>query len=211
MTSFDELLERAEALVAGGRRTMLGIAGAPASGKTTLARGLADALGTRAAVVGMDAFHLAQVELRRLGRLERKGAPDTFDGYGYVHLLRRLREAKETVYAPEFRREIEEPIAGAVAVPPDVPLVITEGNYLLVEADPWGDVRGLLDEVWFLAPDEPERIERLVTRHRRYGRTLVEARQRALGSDQRNADLVQPTAARADLVLENLPLVNFAI
>ncbi|NKQ55881.1 nucleoside/nucleotide kinase family protein [Amycolatopsis sp. K13G38] len=211
MTSFDELLSRAEALVARGGRTMLGIAGSPASGKTTLARGIADALGTRAAVVGMDAFHLAQVELRRLGRLERKGAPDTFDGYGYVHLLRRLREAKETVYAPEFRREIEEPIAGAVAVAPEVSLVITEGNYLLVDSEPWGDVRGLLDEVWFLAPDEPERIERLVTRHRRYGRTLVEARQRALGSDQRNADLVQPTAARADLVLENLPLVNFAI
>ncbi|HVW42756.1 MAG TPA: nucleoside/nucleotide kinase family protein [Amycolatopsis sp.] len=211
MTSFDELLGRAEALLAKGRRTMLGITGAPAAGKTTLAHGIADALGTRAAVVGMDAFHLAQVELRRLGRLERKGAPDTFDAYGYVHLLRRLRDGEETVYAPEFRREIEEPIAGAVQVAPDVPLVVTEGNYLLLESEPWREVRGLLDEVWFLAPDERERIDRLATRHRRYGRTLAEARQRALGSDQRNADLIGPTAARADLVLENLPLANFAI
>ena len=211
MTSFDELLGRAEGLLAKGRRTVLGIAGAPAAGKTTLARGLVDALGTRAALVGMDAFHLAQVELRRLGRLERKGAPDTFDAYGYVHLLRRLKEGTETVYAPEFRREIEEPIAGAVQVAPDVPLVVTEGNYLLLDSEPWRDVRGLLDEVWFLAPDEHERIERLATRHRRYGRTLVEARRRALGSDQRNADLIQPTAARADLVLDDLPLVNFAI
>ena len=211
MTSFDELLGRAEALAARGGRAILGITGAPAAGKTTLARGIADALGTRATVVGMDAFHLAQVELRRLGRIERKGAPDTFDAYGYVSLLRRLKEGKETVYAPEFRREIEEPIAGAVPVGADVPLVITEGNYLLLESEPWSDVRGLLDEVWFLAPDEQERIERLATRHRRYGRTLVEARQRALGSDQRNADLIQPTAARADLVLENLPLANFAI
>ncbi|HJQ44894.1 MAG TPA: nucleoside/nucleotide kinase family protein [Amycolatopsis sp.] len=209
MTSFDELLGRAEALLARGGRTMLGITGAPAAGKTTLARGIADALGTRAAVVGMDAFHLAHVELRRLGRLERKGAPDTFDGYGYVHLLRRLKDGKETVYAPEFRREIEEPIAGAVQVAPDVSLVITEGNYLLLDSKPWSAVRGLLDEVWFLTPDEQERIDRLATRHRAYGRTLVQARQRALGSDQRNADLIKPTAARADLVVENLPLVNF--
>jgi len=207
---FEELVARAENL-ARGERTILGIVGSPASGKTTLARGLAGALGEAAVVVGMDGFHLAQAELRRLGRAERKGAPDTFDAYGYVNLLRRLKEAKETVYAPEFRREIEEPIAGAVPVPPEVPLVITEGNYLLVDAEPWRDIRGILDEVWFLAPDEHDRIERLVTRHRRYGRSLIEARQRALGTDQRNADLIGSTAERADLVLENLPLVNFAI
>jgi pantothenate kinase len=211
MTSFDELLERAEALVARGGRSLLGIVGAPASGKTTLAWGLANALGNRATVVGMDGFHLAQVELRRLGRTERKGAPDTFDAHGYVNLLSRIRAGRETVYAPEFRREIEEPIAGAVPVPRDVPLVITEGNYLLLDTEPWREVRGLLDEAWFLAPDEHDRIERLVTRHRRYGRSLVEARQRALGSDQRNADLIGPSAARADLVLENMPLANFAI
>ncbi|GAB2978369.1 nucleoside/nucleotide kinase family protein [Amycolatopsis acidiphila] len=211
MTSFDELLERAEALVARGGRTLLGIVGAPASGKTTLAWGLANALGNRATVVGMDGFHLAQVELRRLGRTERKGAPDTFDAHGYVNLLSRIKAARATVYAPEFRREIEEPIAGAVPVSQDVPLVITEGNYLLLETEPWREVRGLLDEAWFLAPDEHDRVERLVTRHRRYGRSLVEARQRALGSDQRNADLIGPSAARADLVLENMPLANFAI
>ncbi|OXM70147.1 MULTISPECIES: nucleoside/nucleotide kinase family protein [Amycolatopsis] len=209
--TFDELLTRAEGLVARGRRSILGIVGAPAAGKTTLARGLADALGNRAVVVGMDGFHLAQVELQRLGRTERKGAPDTFDAFGYVSLLRRIKETKETVYAPLFRREIEEPIAGAVCVPPDVPLVITEGNYLLVDDAPWSDVRGLADEVWYLRPDEKERIERLVTRHRRYGRTLVEARSRALGSDQRNADLIETTASRADLLLENLPLQNFVI
>jgi pantothenate kinase len=211
MTSFDDLLVRAEALVARGGRTLLGIVGAPASGKTTLAWGLADALGNRATVVGMDGFHLAQAELRRLGRTARKGAPDTFDAHGYVNTLSRIKAARETVYAPEFRREIEEPIAGAVPVPPDVPLVITEGNYLLLDIEPWAEVRGLLDEAWFLAPDEHDRVERLVTRHRRYGRSLVEAQQRALGSDQRNADLIGPSAARADLVLENMPVANFAI
>lgn len=209
--SFDELRDRAETLAANGKRALLGIVGSPASGKTTLARGLADALGERAVVVGMDGFHLAQVELRRLDRTERKGAPDTFDAHGYVHLLRRLKEAKETVYAPEFRREIEEPIAGAVPVPPQVPLIITEGNYLLLDSEPWSAVRGLLDEAWFLAPDEHDRIERLVTRHRRYGRSLVEARKRTLGTDQRNAELIAHTIDRADLVLDNLPLTNFAV
>ncbi|WP_370945629.1 nucleoside/nucleotide kinase family protein [Amycolatopsis sp. cg5] len=211
MTSFEDLLTRAQAMAKPGQRSVLGIVGAPASGKTTLAWGLAKVLGSRAAVVGMDGFHLAQTELRRLDRTERKGAPDTFDANGYVNLVRRLAAGGETVYAPEFRREIEEPIAGAVAVPADVPLVITEGNYLLLDSDPWNAVKPLLTEAWFLAPDEPERIERLVSRHRRYGRSLVEAKRRALGSDQRNADLIDATRTRADLVLENLPLVNFAI
>ncbi|HEV7976756.1 nucleoside/nucleotide kinase family protein [Amycolatopsis sp.] len=211
MTSFEDLLTRAQAFAKPGQRSVLGIVGAPASGKTTLAWSLANALGSRACVVGMDGFHLAQVELRRLGRTDRKGAPDTFDAAGYVNMIRRLSEGRDTVYAPEFRREIEEPIAGAVAVPPEVPLVITEGNYLLLEEDPWNGVKPLLTEAWFLAPDEPERLERLVSRHRRYGRSLVEAKQRALGSDQRNADLIASTAPRADLVLENLPLTNFAL
>ncbi|EID54453.1 nucleoside/nucleotide kinase family protein [Saccharomonospora xinjiangensis] len=211
MTSFEELLNRAHALAERGERTVLGIAGAPASGKTTLAWRLADALGAQAAVVGMDGFHLAQVELNRLGRTDRKGAPDTFDAHGYVHLIRRLAAGTETVYAPEFRREIEEPIAGAVPVSEKVRLVITEGNYLLLDTDPWGELRSLIDEVWFLEPDEDDRIERLVTRHRKFGRSLVEAQQRARGSDQRNADLIAPTATRADLVIKDMELPHFAV
>ncbi|WP_026453237.1 nucleoside/nucleotide kinase family protein [Saccharomonospora iraqiensis] len=211
MTSFDELLDRAQTLVDTGRRTVLGIAGPPASGKTSLAWRIADALGSHAAVVGMDGFHLAQVELARLGRTDRKGAPDTFDAHGYVHLVRRLSEGREPVYAPEFRREIEEPIAGAVPVPPGVRLVITEGNYLLLDSDPWETLRSLIDEVWYLQPDEDARIARLVTRHRRYGRSLVEAQQRARGSDQRNADLIARTADRADLIVREMDLPHFAV
>lgn len=211
MTSFEELLARAEALASTNRRSVLGIAGSPAAGKTSVAWQVANQLGTRAVVVGMDGFHLAQVELHRLGRTEWKGAPDTFDAHGYVHLVRRLSQGTEFVYAPEFRREIEEPIAGAVPIPEDTPLVITEGNYLLLEEQPWGELRQLLDEVWYLAPDEDERLERLVTRHRHYGRSLLEAKQRALGSDQRNADLIAPTAHRADLVVEQMHLPSFAV
>jgi pantothenate kinase len=199
--NFGDLVDRAVALAAGGRG-MLGICGAPGAGKSTFAARLVEALGGRAVYVGMDGFHLAQAELERLGRAERKGAPDTFDAHGYVNLLRRLRDqAEEVVYAPEFRREIEEPIAGAVPVFRDVPLVVTEGNYLLVPEDPWGRVREILDEVWFLRPGEEERHRRLIARHELYGRSRDEARNRALGSDERNATVINATAGRADLVL----------
>jgi pantothenate kinase len=201
--NFADLVARARALTASGRG-MLGICGAPGAGKSTLAARLVEALGQDAVYVGMDGFHLAQVELTRLGRTERKGALDTFDGVGYVNLLRRLRtQTAETVYAPEFRREIEEPVAGAVPVFPDTRLVVTEGNYLLVPGDPWGEVRTLLDEVWFLRPEEDERHRRLIARHEAFGRSADEARDRALGSDERNATVINATVDRADLVLED--------
>jgi pantothenate kinase len=146
----------------------------------------------------MDGFHLAAAQLRRLGRLDRKGAPDTFDAAGYLALLHRLRDrAEDVVYAPEFRREIEEPIAGAIAVPREVPLAITEGNYLLY----WNDVRELLDEVWFVDLDEPTRLARLIERHMAYGRTRAEAEQRTYGSDQRNAEHIMATRMNADLIV----------
>lgn len=199
---FDDLVARAERLAVTGRRSLLGICGAPGAGKSTLAARVVDALGDRAVLVGMDGFHFAQRELNRLGRAERKGAPDTFDAAGYVDLLGRLRRHDaDTVYAPEFRREIEEPIACAVPVPPSVPLVVTEGNYLLLPDPPWDRVRPLLDDVWFLAPAEPVRIARLIARHEAFGRSSGQARGRALGSDQANAVRVNATSGRADLVI----------
>src|SRR5437868_8578047 len=143
-------IARLDALMQGGRRAMLGLVGAPGAGKSTVAQALADHFGSRAQVVPMDGFHLAQSELVRLGRAGRKGAPDTFDSAGYVALLRRIRSQShgELVYAPEFRREIEEPVAGAIAVEPGTPLIVTEGNYLLLQSDAWSGVRALLDEVW---------------------------------------------------------------
>lgn len=200
--SFVELLTRARELLERDDRGMLGICGAPGSGKSTLAARLGTELGDAAVVIGMDGFHLAQRELERRGIADRKGAPDTFDAAGYVALLARIRDARDhVVYAPEFRREIEEPVAGAVAVAADTPLVITEGNYLLLDRQPWRRVRELLDEVWFLRPAEPTRLEWLVRRHMAYGRTREQALARAHGSDGRNAELIVATASRADRVI----------
>ena len=196
------LLERARELAGRRGRTILGIAGPPGGGKSTLAARLAVGLGALARIVPMDGFHLAGAELARLGRAERKGAADTFDAAGYVTLLRRLRDPGEgVVYAPEFRREIEEPIAGAIPVDPGVPLVITEGNYLLLEDGAWAGVRPLLDECWYVTPDEETRIERLIRRHVAFGKAPNFARSWVLGTDQRNAELVAAGRERADLQL----------
>jgi len=191
-------VERARSLAAAGRRRVLGIAGAPGGGKSTLALALVEALGADTArLVGMDGFHLAQAELVRQGIRDRMGAPHTFDMLGYAALLRRLRAADETVYAPAFRREIEEPIAGAIAVPPEVPLVVTEGNYLLL----WDEVRALLDEAWYVEMEEATRLEWLIARHVEFGKTPEEAEAWVMRSDQRNAEVVAATRGRADLVV----------
>ncbi|MEJ2864194.1 nucleoside/nucleotide kinase family protein [Actinomycetospora flava] len=185
---------------ADGRRRLLGIVGGPGAGKSTLAASLA---GPQVAVVGMDGWHLANSVLDRLGRRERKGAPDTFDAAGYVAFLDRVRSRAATVWAPEFRREIEEPVAGALEVPPDVLVLVTEGNYLLLDEPPWDGVRGLLDEAWFVDPDEDLRRTRLIARHEHHGRSHAEAVARADGSDAANAALIAATAHRADVVVRS--------
>ncbi|MEU0409534.1 nucleoside/nucleotide kinase family protein [Streptomyces griseorubiginosus] len=201
--TFDDLVTRARSLAQHDRRAVLGIAGSPGSGKTTLAERLVRALNGSGepwvAHVPMDGFHLADVELDRLGLRDRKGAPETFDAAGYAALLRRLREQPEDeiVYAPGFERVLEQPIAGAVPVLPTARLVVTEGNYLLL----WPRVRSQLDEVWFCEPDEEERLRRLIARHEEFGKTREEAVAWVLRSDQPNARLVATARDRADLVV----------
>jgi pantothenate kinase len=193
------LTERLHALSSGPRR-LLGVVGPPGAGKSTLAALMAHALGERAQAVPMDGYHLAQVELQRLGRAQRKGAPDTFDAAGYAALLLRLRQqrADEIVYAPDFRREIEEPVAGALPVFAHTPLVITEGNYLLLDDDPaWALVAGLLDEVWYLQVPAGLRLERLTARHVQFGRTREQALAWIAQTDEPNARRIEASAHRA--------------
>jgi pantothenate kinase len=206
----DHLIRSARALIVPGQRRILGITGAPGSGKSTLAETLAAALGEDAVMVGLDGFHLSNSELHRLGRHDRKGAEDTFDAAGYVNLLHRLRAAEDPiVYTAFFDRSIEESIACAVPIASSVPLIVTEGNYLLVDGPAWGPVQDLLDECWYLQPDENVRFERLIARHMRFGRSADEAYSRSHGSDQRNAELIAGTRHQADRILR-LPTLEAA-
>jgi len=193
-----------EALRGGGRR-ILGIAGAPGAGKSTFTAHLAEQLPAGSCtVVPMDGFHLADVALARRGSIDRKGAPDTFDAAGYAALLQRIRTARPTdppIWAPMFERDLEQPLAGAIEVDPAVPLVITEGNYLLLDEGPWALVRPLLDACWFVEVPEELRHERLVARHERFGKSPRAAREWALGPDEANARLVAGTRDRADAVV----------
>ena len=183
-----------------GTRQILGIAGAPGTGKSTFARSLADALGgQRSIVVPMDGFHLANEIIEGTPLRNRKGAIDTFDVGGYFSLLARLRAREEpTVYAPSYRRGLEEPIAASIAVPHAIDFVITEGNYLLSTAPGWDRIQSLLDEIWFIDTARELRIERLIERHVAFGMTRKSATAWATGPDEANARYIESTRYRAD-------------
>jgi pantothenate kinase len=183
-------------------RRLIGIAGAPGAGKTTYAERLvADSTrdGVPAAYLPMDGFHLADESLRSLGVLDRKGAPETFDAWGYAALLGRVRERPDhVVWAPGFERLLEQPLAGAIRILPEAGLVVTEGNYLLLDRPEWLAARAELDEVWFLECDDDVRRGRLVARHVEFGKSPAEAEAWVARVDDANASLVRASRDRAD-------------
>ena len=205
----ESLAAEAIALGESAPRAVLGIAGVPGSGKSTLVELLLARIVERrgpgwVAHVPMDGFHLADDQLRRLGLLDRKGAPETFDAAGYAHLLERVRaEVDDDVYAPGFDRTLEQPLAAALAVPPSARLVVTEGNYLLLDRPAWRRARQARDRVWFVAADDDVRLDRLIARHVQFGKSPETARAWVTDVDERNAALVSATAAAADRVLVN--------
>jgi pantothenate kinase len=211
LIGIDELASAAVALVGGRRRVVLGIAGAPGAGKSTLADALVAAVGERegadwVAHVPMDGFHLADAQLDRLGSRSRKGAPDTFDADGYAHLLQRVVDEPDSwVYAPGFDRTLEQPLAAAMVVPPAARLVVTEGNYLLLPETRWQQARAQLAEVWFVAGDDDVRRSRLVERHVTFGKAPAAAVAWVEQTDEVNAVVIAASASGADRVVVNGP------
>ncbi len=191
-------------LAAGERRCLIGITGPPGVGKSSVGALLAGWLDGSVPVVAMDGFHLAQAVLDEAGTADRKGAPHTFDAWGFVALLRRLRHqpVDEIVYAPRFDRHLEEPIGSAVPVHPSDHVVLVEGNYLLLDEPPWDEVRRLLDGCVHLDLDPAVRVDRLVARHVEHGRAPEAAREWVERSDERNARLVEASRHRADVALD---------
>lgn len=200
--TLDQLASQAASLIADDSRYILGIAGAPGAGKSTASQAISQKLDSRCTVVEMDGFHLANRELDRLGRREQKGAPETFDADGYAALLHRLRSADSIVYAPVFDREIDESIGSATAVEPRTPLIVTEGNYLLLPNGSWPQVRAAIDTVWYLEVPEATRTQRLMKRHSRFGRSSEAAADWVRRVDQPNADMIAAARSRADLIVE---------
>ena len=209
-----QVIDDVDALVASihgahepGKRRLIGVIGGPGAGKSHLARFLQHAVSNAVvAIVPMDGFHLANEVLEANGTRQHKGRPDTFDVAGLLHLLNRLRRQETgTIYAPRFRREIEEPIAGSIAIDTDTDLIIVEGNYLLLDSPPWDAIASRLDSTYYL--DTPERIrtDRLIARQRHtYGEAgATDWIERV---DRPNTAIVETTRRRADFIVRHFDL-----
>jgi pantothenate kinase len=199
------LVEEIETLLQGSKpRTMIGIVGKPGAGKSTIVTEIQKQFSTEeVAIIPMDGYHLSNEELIKLGRLERKGAPDTFDVEGFISLITRVRNeiGKEHTF-PIFHREIEASKADEGIVLRNTKVIVIEGNYLFSEEHNWSEVFPLLDQSWFIEIDDEIRMQRLITRHIKYGKTPQEAEEWSRGSDELNARFIEKTAARAGNIIK---------
>ncbi|MGI6855174.1 nucleoside triphosphate hydrolase [Mesorhizobium sp. 1B3] len=183
-------------------RFVVAIAGPPGAGKSTIAEQLAALLPENSAiVVPMDGFHYDDVVLERLGLRPRKGAPETFDLRGFMALLRRVRAGEPDIAIPVFDRNVELSRAGAALIDADAKFILAEGNYLLLDEDPWNELAGLFDFTIFLDVPREELEKRLLQRWRDHGRSDEDGRNWVATNDMPNVDRVLARRRPADLVV----------
>lgn len=195
-----ELAQLIRVKAQGQGRYLVALAGPPGAGKSTLAADLVTALGKGAKAVPMDGFHYDDAVLIARGARDRKGAPDTFDVQGFLHLLRRLRTEDE-VAIPLFDRDLEISRAGADIVTVADRVLVVEGNYLLLNESPWPQTAPLFNlTVWIDVP-ESELDRRLLARWAHYGKTPDQARAWIDGNDMPNIRRVTQNSRPADVVL----------
>lgn len=202
-TRIRELARKIADLRNANGRTLVAVAGPPASGKSYLADALATELcnlDLRAVAVPMDGFHLDNVILDEMDLRARKGAPETFDAAGFLHAMRRLRNEAEVIL-PRFDRRRDIAIAGAVRIAAEDEIAVIEGNYLAFDAPVWRDLAPLWDFSCYLDIGEDVLLERLIRRWLDHGHTQVEAEARARGNDLANARRVRAALGKVDLVL----------
>ncbi len=203
-----EGLAAAMAQAAGTRRSAIAIVGAPGSGKSTLAERLASHLnGTApnsAAVLPMDGYHFDDRVLIARGLRARKGAPETFDVGGLLHMLHRLKRNEENEIAvPVFDRALEISRAGALLIPRSVRHLVVEGNYLLLDRPPWSGLHALFDITAAVAVQEEDLRQRLTDRWRSYGLPPEEIEAKVEGNDLPNGRFVTSNSVPADFILRN--------
>lgn len=193
-------------------RLLIGIAGPPGSGKSTLAEAVVTALNDRAgarheaALLPMDGFHLDNEELRRRGLLSRKGAPETFNARGLLELLAQVRIGDRDLHYPIFDRALDLSITDAGLLKADTSIVVVEGNYLLLDSDPWARMSDQFDATVFLNPSLTTLEARLKQRWLDHGFTAEAADEKAHGNDLVNARLVIRESLPADLILAEHPV-----
>lgn len=198
--TLDSLANRVIGSADPSRRYMVALAGPPGAGKSTAAADLAARIGPGSRAVPMDGFHYDDAVLNAMGARGRKGAPDTFDVRGFLHLLRRLQVEPE-VAIPIFDRDLEISRGSAQIVTPDDRILIIEGNYLLLREPPWDQVATLVDmTVWLDVPEE-ELDRRLMARWAHYGKTPEAARAWIDGNDMPNIRRTTKGSAPADFVI----------
>ncbi|RLP27765.1 nucleoside triphosphate hydrolase [Mesorhizobium sp. YM1C-6-2] len=187
---------------AGTQRFIVAIAGPPGSGKSTLAERLHEVLPQeKSVVVPMDGFHFDDAVLNDRGLRPRKGAPETFDYAGFAALLKRIRAAEPEIAIPVFDRSMELSRAGAAIVGSDVKFVLVEGNYLLLDEEPWSALAGLFDFSVFVDVQRPELERRLMERWRGHGKSDDDARAWIASNDLPNIERVLARRRNADLVV----------